>query len=596
MNDKALTGYASIDKPWLKYYSEEELAIGVPDMSLTDYLRRQNAGNLSLTALRYLEKRISYKELLERIELTSRYFQSLGVKEGDYVAVAMPLTPEAVYMMYGIENIGAIANLIDPRVPADRMRFYINLAKAKLGCVIDTFLNTMVDASEGSSLEKIISVSPLSSLEKAEQRRFLKSKFTALERIKLYTKALKTERELKRRNGRGCPIIKYEAKPGAKLPPLKPVAYKSGKASIVEYTSGTTGIPKGLELTASGMNVTAAQLHAINRTVPGESLLGILPPFISYGAVTSTHMSLTTGTELIMIPQFSLDQFDELIKKYKPNNVICVPSMFDRIIKSELLKDEDMSFLKRLTFGGDKTIPEFEETVNSWLNKHNAPIKLIKGGGMAEYSSCLFETPFDETKKPGIYGVPMPLVEAKIMKDDETECRYGEIGEIFVSSPQQMRGYVNNPEETEAFFHVDKNGKKWGRTGDLGFVDEDGAFTLTSRKKHMIIRPDGHNVFPSEIENAVMATGYAKACVVVGIKDKASVIGEYPVAFIELKPEYRDNAEAALKKIIQFVKDEIPVRDRPGSDEDYILSEIHYSSEGKIDRAVLVRKHEEINK
>lgn len=221
------------------------------------------------------------------------------------------------------------------------------------------------------------------------------------------------------------------------------------------------------------------------------------------------------------------------------------------------MNGENLDFLKRLIFGGDKTIPEYEENVNEWLDKHNAPIKLIKGGGMAEYSSCLFETPFDETKKPGIYGVPMPLVEAKIMKDDETECRYGEIGEIFVSSPQQMRGYVNNPEETEAFFYTDKNGKKWGRTGDLGFVDEDGAFTLTSRKKHMLIRPDGHNVFPSEIENAVMATGYAKECVVVGIKDKASVIGEYPVAFIELKLEYRDNAEAALKKIIQYVKDEI---------------------------------------
>ena len=121
-------------------------------------------------------------------------------------------------------------------------------------------------------------------------------------------------------------------------------------------------------------------------------------------------------------------------------------------------------------------MPDYEEQVNAWLKEHHAPITLIKGGGMAEYSSCLFETPFDETKKPGIYGIPLPLVEAKIMKDDENECGYGEIGEIFVSSPQQMHGYLNNPEETEAFFFFDKNGKNgdapaisalWTRTGLL---------------------------------------------------------------------------------------------------------------------------------
>lgn len=304
-------------------------------------------------------------------------------------------------------------------------------------------------------------------------------------------------------------------------------------------------------------------------------------------------MALATGVEIIIIPQFSLDQFAELVKKYKPNNIICVPSMFDKIIHSELLKNESMSFLKRLTFGGDKTIPEYEVKVNAWLKSHNAPITIIKGGGMAEFSSCLFATPFEETKKPGIYGIPMPLVDAKIMKDDETECGYGEIGEIFVSSPQQMRGYLNNLKETEAFFYTDKNGKKRGRTGDLGYVDEDGAFTLTSRKKHMIIRPDGHNVFPSEIENAVMATGLAKACVAAGVKDSSSVIGEYPVAFIELKPDIAEDEETARRKIIEYVKQEIPVRDRPNSDDDYIITIIPHASEGKIDRVALVAEYAE---
>ena len=109
---------------------------------------------------------------------------------------------------------------------------------------------------------------------------------------------------------------------------------------------------------------------------------------------------------------------------------------------------------------------------------------------MAEYASCVFETPFEQTKRPGVYGIPLPLVDVKIAHEDGTECGYREIGEIHISSPSQMKGYLNNPGETERFFYYDKNGKQWGKSGDLGFIDEDGFITLTSRKKQMIVRPD----------------------------------------------------------------------------------------------------------
>ena len=124
----------------------------------------------------------------------------------------------------------------------------------------------------------------------------------------------------------------------------------------------------------------------------------------------------------------------------------------------------------------------------------------------SQFSSCTFLTPFEETKKPEIYGIPLPLVDAKIMKDDYTECRYNEIGEIYISSVQRMSGYLANQSETEKFFFKDENGQTWGRTGDLGYVTEDGLFVLTDRKKNMIVRPDGHNVFPNEIEEVITAS------------------------------------------------------------------------------------------
>ena len=592
-----MSGIPSIDKPWKKYYTEEDLNVQVPDMSLYEYINTTNKDHLSLTALTYLGKRFTYQELFENINRASRLFQSLGVKENDYVALAMPLMPEAIFMMYGLDQIGAVANLIDPRVPADRMRFYINLAKVKIGCVVTPYLSTMIEASSDSTLERIIPVSPSACLNSSEQRAFLHRKFTARKRAEVYWKATKLRLLISKHNrlakkSHKCAILSYKELLASDLPELKPVPYRSGKASVVEYTSGTTGIPKGLELTSSGMNVTAAQITRVNRTTPGESLLGIMPPFISYGAVTGIHMSLSTGTNLILIPDYSVDVFAELIMKYKPNNIICVPSMFAHVIDSPLLQQMDFSFFKRLIFGGDRTAPEFEDRVNNWLSEHNAHIRVIKGGGMAEYSSCAFETPFDETKKPGVYGIPLPLVDAKIMKDDQTECGYDEIGEIYLSSPQQMRGYIDNPKETEAFFYTDENGKKWGRSGDLGYVSRDGLFTLTSRKKQMIVRPDGHNVFPSEIENSILACDEVDECVTVGIRDKKSVVGEYPVAFIELKSNLNTSPDEILKKIIEKVKKEIPVRDRPVSDKDYILMQIPYTSEGKIDRAKLISGYE----
>ena len=585
------TGVPSDEKRWLQYYSEEDLRLTVPDMSLSQYIYKCNKDHLSFPALRYFEKTFTYQQLFENIDKASRFFLRLGVKENDYVALAMPLMPEAVFMMYGLDQIGAIANLIDPRVPADRMRFYINLAKVKIGCIVSSYLNTMIEASVDSTLEKIIPVSPIACLNKDEQKAVLNENYSIGGRLKLIAKSVKQNRDIMHhnqhlKNNAAASIVPFNFY-DCDIPKVKVAEYKTGKAVVVEYTSGTTGIPKGLELTASGMNTTAAQITQVNRTKPGESLLGIMPPFISYGAVTGIHMSLSAGVDIRLIPKFSVDIFPEIIKKYKPNNIICVPSMFEHVIESELLQNEDLSYMKRLIFGGDRTVPEFEDRVNKWLSDHNAHIRLIKGGGMAEYSSCAFETPFEETKKPGIYGIPLPLVDAKVMKDDYTECGYNEVGEIYISSPQQMRGYINNEEETNAFFFSDENGKKWGRSGDLGFVSPDGTFTLTSRKKQMIVRPDGHNVFPSEIENVIRSCDEADECVVIGIKDKNSVIGEYPVAFIELKKEFSSSPDSILEKIIAKVKQQIPVRDRPNSDRDYIVTRIPYTGEGKIDRTKL---------
>ena len=169
------TGYASKDKPWRKYYTDDELNLEVPDMSLTDYITKLNKDRLYLTALNYLNKKITYEELLDNIDKTSKRFQALGVKEEDYVSLAMPLTPETIYFIYGLDKIGANANLIDPRIPEEKMRFYLNLAKTKLSFVVSSYAETMINASRNTSTKSVYDVSPIAFLSKEEklQQRFI---------------------------------------------------------------------------------------------------------------------------------------------------------------------------------------------------------------------------------------------------------------------------------------------------------------------------------------------------------------------------------------------------------------------------------------
>lgn len=593
ISDKGLTGIPSTDRPWEKYYSKKNIQIGNVDMSLFDYIYDRNKDRQDLNALRYMGKQTNYEHLFDKIEETAKKFKKYGVKEEDYVALAMPLTPEVIYMLYGLDKIGACTNLIDPRVPAERMNFYLSLTESKLAAIIQPYMSTMRKVINKNPIDTVIQVSPIEYLDKKERIEKIDALYSSREKKKLFLRTMRNELMNNLHNAKsiitgGSKIIDFNKFESNEDIELGNIQYKPNKASVVEYTSGTTGVPKALGLTAKGMNITAEQLRIINEARPGETMLSIMPPFISYGAVAGIHNSLSCGFEMILIPNFSVEIFADLIKTYKPNNIICVPSMFQAVMKSEKLVNEDMSYLNRLIFGGDRTTPEYEIQVNNWLSNHNCHKTLIKGGGMAEFSSCAFETPYEETKKLGIYGIPLPMVDAKIMKDDHTECGYYEIGEIYISSPQEMIGYINNPKETEKFFYIDENGKKWGRTGDLGYVDTDGAFVHTSRKKQMIVRPDGHNVFPNEIENEIIKTGLVSNCVVIGIKSETDVSGEYPHAFIELKNDVH-NKDDALRYIIKTINGVLPPRDRPNSSDYHIINMI-YTKEGKLDRNAIIKK------
>ena len=579
-----LSGIPSQDKVWQRWYTKQQLSVVAPQMPLTDYLYEKNKNRLELCAINYRGKKISYEELFYHIDDTAKRFQKLGVREGDYVNLALPITPETIYMIYALDKIGGCASLIDPRVNEERMSYYLNLVKSNIVGITGIYAKTMRKAIEKNENMLMLNISPLQTFGTKES-----ITLKALYNLKMFTENIQENFfNLRQTNNKIISSQKFY-KENMDNQQLHIPVYKNNRTAVVEYTSGTTGVPKGLELSATSINLVVEQLIDLINPQAGHTMLGIMPPFISYGMVCGLHAGLSSGFEFIAIPKFVPDDFPSLVLKNKPNMIICVPSFLQRLMNSSLVdKKTDLSFIKYLIVGGDKMNILFEIKFKEWLKQHNCNVSVTKGGGMAEYASCLFYTPFEKTCKPGVYGLPLPAVNAKIVDEYGKELSYYEVGEIHISSEQNMNGYVNNYEATEQFFYYDTDGNKYGRSGDLGYVDVNGIFTLVGRKKQMIIRPDGHNVFPSEISSVINQHSAVADCLVVGTKDNDLDNGEWPTAFIQIAPEYLSKCNVILNDIKKLCKAKLPLRDRP-RDSDYILvKSIISTTEGKVDKSATI--------
>lgn len=581
---RELSGIPSEDKVWRKYYSKEQLSVSLPQMCMSDYLYERNKNRLNLCAINYMGKRITYEELFEKIDDTAKRFQKYGVREKDYVCLALPVSPETIYMVYALEKIGACASLIDPRVNVERMEYYLNLTKSSLVGITGVYSSTMRKALINQKDTTMINISPLQSF-KGE-----KLPLQLIYSIKMFSEKINEAAfnimQAKKKNR----IISSKAFYTSNLNnyTLEIPIYEENRTGVVEFTSGTTGVPKGLELSAASINLVVEQLKDLIDCPAGQTILGIMPPFISYGMICGTHNALACGLESILIPKFRPEIFPELVVQHKPNNIVCVPSFLQLLKNSNRVKNNtDLSFIKNIIVGGDKTEINFEKEFNEWLRQHKCNITISKGGGMAEFASVLFYTPYADTKKPGAYGLPLPAVDAKIVDKNGDELGYYEIGEIHISSEQGMKGYINNEKATQEFFYSDGNNTKYGRSGDLGYVDVNGFFYLLNRKKQMIIRPDGHNVFPAEISSVINKHPYVSESLIVGIQDDQFKNGLWPTAFIGLKPACK-NTQKTLKEIKKLCEKKLPLRDRPREQDYYLVKKICITPEGKIDEKATI--------
>lgn len=583
---KNKTGYPHLDRSDLQFHTEEQLRNSeIPNLSMYGLLQERIIDNKfqDLIAMDYFGRKITYGEFLEKINEYASAFINLGIKSGEVVSISSPNIPEVFYSIYALNKIGAVANLIDPRNNLDRIKQYINQAKSTKLIMLDIVYPKLALIIEDTKLEKVYTISASDSLPLGLN--YLQTAKTIVENHRkglprcpkndVYQPLTKLVSEKK-------DARKMDMGPNEITFPNEPV---KNDVAIIINTSGTTGSPKGVMLTNENFNAIAnSYINTSANFTPGDTFLGIMPNFLAYGIGLGTHVFFVLGAKNVLIPQFKPEDFPKLILKHRPAHFAGVPSYFQYLLDDKKVQKADLSFIKNPCAGGDSMDPNFKKKCNEFLKAHNCPFPIMVGYGLTEVGGMATGQFYmgESTEENELYTAGVPTLYNTIyIKSLETGeyLKTNQEGEIILSGESIMKGYINNQEETDEVIEV-KDGVRYLHTGDVGYVDEEGLLYHTDRIKRIIIRPDGHNVFPSYIEKVVSSHPSIRECVCVGLKSGESVNGRLPIAFITLE----EGHEAEVEQIIEELK-ELSLRELPERDValDYIvLDKIPITENGKI--------------
>ena len=571
--ENKLTGYPSIDKPWLKYYTEEAINAPLPECTIYEYLWENNKDRLEDIAIIYFGKKITYGELFENIDKTVRAFSAIGVKYGDIVIVATVTTPETIYAFYALNRLGAIPNMVDPRTSVEGIRDYIKEVNAKYVLSLDVACPKTEEAIKNTAVQKVIVSSPADSLPASKK---------VVYRISNRKKRLPNDTYIYWKS-----FIENGKNANPSFPP-----YKKNTCCVIVHTGGTTGMPKGVMLSNDNLNCSVVQ--CCNSGFDFERYqrwLGIMPPFIAYGIINGVHLPLTKGMPLTIIPNFDPNSYDKLLLKHKPNHIAGVPSHYGKIMESKKLAGKDLSFILSPIVGGDGTKIHMETEISAFLSSHNCKKGLIKGYGMTEVCAAVTGTAIRNANKLGSVGAPFSHSVVSVF-DSETgkELSYGKTGEICILSPNTMMGYYENETETANILKKHDDNYIWVHSGDLGYMDEDGCLFIVGRSKRLIIRHDGFKIFPTLIENTVSGHAAVNACCAVGVRDTNFSQGKLPIVYVSLKSEFFGKENAVKIELYKMCRKELPEYEQPI---DFIFKkDLPLTTIGKVDYRALEQQAE----
>ena len=567
-----MTGYASIDKPWLKYYKEEILNVEIPKSTAYQYMVSNNQDNFKTVAINYYGKKITFRDFIDKIDEVAIRLYNLGVCEGDIVTVMSVCNPEVEMLFYALNKLGAVINLIDVRSDYKQIKKYITEVKSSLIIVMDNFLPEFDKAMDDDTdlyVEKIITLSPFNSIlfpfnllaEKKARRKDI-SLYKNVDIIKKKDKYMSWNEMM------NTPKFLYPKYP----------KFKENTLAVLVHTGGTTGVPKTVKLSNDNLNAMAIQYKLLDTGYnKGDTFLNGIVPFVAYGIAVTIHMPMCLGITNIIAPILSPEEFTEFMIKYKPNHTITIPSYVNDFVSDKRTGKMDWSCIKHLGVGGDSFSQEKEIEVNEFLKKHNSLTLVEKGYGMTELSSSAISC-IGKVNKLTSLGIPLPMNTMGIFDDNGNELQYGQDGEICISGKTMMMGYLNNLDEEKIVIREHSDKTKWVHSGDLFVVDKDGFTYLKGRIKRMFAH-GGFKIYPQMMENVIVKNSNVDNCCVISIPSEE--FGASPEAHVVLK-ENRINEWKKIKEELQkLCLEELPDYSQPV---DFVLEEeLPLTVVGKVD-------------
>ena len=531
--------------PWLNFYLDNmPRTLSYPKKSIFEMVADTAKKYPDYIAYEFQGKKTTYRHFIERIELTAKGLLAQGIRKGDRVTICMPNSPQGVDMFYACNRIGAIANMIHPLSAPGEIAFYVNFSHSKIILTMDMFYHKVEQILPELKDPCLILVA-----------RIQDELPSALKVGYALTKAPKI-RKLPKNEGQY--ILWNEFLAAARLfrgrLPENASRYDEGAAIL--YSGGTTGTTKGILLSNLNFNALGMQTIASSGYYPdisGMKMLSVMPLFHGFGLGIGIHTALIGGASCILVPQFSVKTYSELLIKKKPNFIPGVPTLFEALLRADKLENADLSFLRGVFSGGDSLSIELKKKVDAFLAAHNSPVPIREGYGTTECvtASCL--TPLNMYRE-GSIGIPFPDTFYQIVKPGTTEEMPPNMdGEICISGPTVMVEYVDNPEETAQTLQRHSDGRIWLHTGDLGFMDRDGFIYFRQRIKRMIIT-SGYNVYPSQLENIIDSHEKVLLSCVVGVKDSYKM--QKIKAFVVPRPGFVGD-DALKEELVEYLRSRI---------------------------------------